>query len=50
MDYGDEEEETLRSKAEYRISVLILIAMNLYLGLFAWYTVDLIRMGLEMFS
>ncbi|HAE44797.1 MAG TPA: sodium:proton antiporter [Lachnospiraceae bacterium] len=48
---GEErEEETFLSKLEYRIPVLILIAMNLFMGLFSWYTVDLIQRGLDMFS
>ena len=50
MEGEEVEEETLFSKMEYRIPALILIALNLFYGLFSWYTVDLIQKGLEMFS
>ena len=49
MEDDEEEEETMLSKLEFRIPAAILIGMNLFLGLFSWYTVDLIQKGLEMF-
>ena len=49
MEADEEEEETMLSKLEFRIPAAILIGMNLFLGLFSWYTVDLIQKGLEMF-
>ena len=49
MEDDKEEEETMLSKLEFRIPAAILIGMNLFLGLFSWYTVDLIQKGLEMF-
>ena len=44
------EEETARARLSYRVSALVLTLANLFLGLFSWVTVDLIRMGLGMFG
>ena len=50
MERQESEDETMASRLEYWVPALILIALNLFLGLFSWYTVDLIQRGLEMFS
>ncbi|MDO4803933.1 MAG: proton-conducting transporter membrane subunit [Lachnospiraceae bacterium] len=50
MQEGRSEREGLQARMEYWIPAAILIAMNLFFGLFSWYTVNLIQMGLDMFS
>ena len=42
--------DTLSAQVSYWIPALVLTGMNLFLGLFAWVTVDLIQRGLEMFA
>lgn len=41
---------SLAAELSYWVPAAILIWMNLFLGLFSWYTVDLIQKGLMMFS
>ena len=42
--------ERTRHRPDYIIPMLVLTACNLFLGLFSWVTVDLIRTGLSMFG
>ena len=44
------EPDTLSAQVSYWSPALVLTGMNLFLGLFAWVTVDLIQRGLEMFA
>ena len=44
------ETETLTGRLSYLAPALTLTAVNLFLGLFSWVTVDVIQRGLEMFA